>query len=433
MALSLDNINLLSLLLLFLILPSTSQTYARPRSVVLPIIKDSKTLQYLAQLNQRTPLVPLKLTVDLGGQFLWVDCAGYVSSTYAPSHCNSFQCTLANSNNCIKECTYSSPMPGCYNNTCGLLPDNTVIGGVGSTGQLGQDVLSIPSAYTGLVYSVPKFLFICAKGYLLDSLASGVTGMAGLGRTNISLPSQFSAYFRFDRKFAVCLSPSTVSNGAIVFGNGVPGGIDTSKSLLYTPLLINPVSTATSYFGNESSSDYFIGVQSVKVNGKLIRFDSKLLSIDNQDFGGTKISTVYPYMVMATSIYNAVLEAFANEMPHIPRVKAVPPFGLCYNSSSINNTSHAGPDVPHIDLVFQRKSVYWRIYGANSMVKVSNDVMCLGIVNIGSKPRTSIVLGGHFIEDILLQFDIPHARLGFSNSLLLQNKSCSDINAKSMS
>lgn len=329
-------------------------------------------------------------------------------------------------------------MPGCYNNTCGLLPDNSVIGGVGSTGQLGQDIISIQSAYNGLVYSVPKFLFICAEPYLLQDLASGVTGMAGLGRTNISLPSQFSAAFRFDRKFAICLSSSTVSNGVMSFGNGpsnimLPGGVDISNSLIYTPLFINPVSTASSYFGNESSSDYFVEVKSIRVNGKAIRIDSKLLSIDNQGFGGTKISTVYPYMIMATSIHNAVVQAFANEMPNIPRVKPVPPFDLCYNSNRIGRTSRVGPDVPHIDLVFQSRKVYWRIFGANSMVKVSKDVLCLGIVNIGTKPRTSIVIGGHFIEDNLLQFDLPHSRLGFSNSLLLRNTACSNFNVTSIS
>ncbi|KAB1213694.1 Basic 7S globulin [Morella rubra] len=54
-----------------------------------------------------------------------------------------------------------------------------------------------------------------------------------------------------------------------------------------------------------------------------------------------------------------------------------------------------GSCVPQIDLVLQKPSMYWRVFGANSMVEVSNGVLCLGFADGGSKPRTSIVIGGH--------------------------------------
>uniref|UniRef100_A0A7N2LHD8 Peptidase A1 domain-containing protein n=1 Tax=Quercus lobata TaxID=97700 RepID=A0A7N2LHD8_QUELO len=43
--------------------------------------------------------------------------------------------------------------------------------------------------------------------------------------------------------------------------------------------------------------------------------------------------------------------------------------------------------VPTIDLLLQSKSVYWRIYGANSMVKVKKNLLCLGVVDGGLKPN----------------------------------------------
>ncbi|KAJ0093336.1 hypothetical protein Patl1_25442 [Pistacia atlantica] len=419
------------LLLSISISPSIAQTSFRPKALVLPVSKDSSTLQYLTPLNQRTPFVPVKLTFHLGGQFLWVDCEqGYVSSSYKPVRCRSAQCSLARSKSC-GECT-PSPRPGCNNDTCSLLPDNPVIN-TGTIGELAQDVVSIQSTdgkNPGRVVSVPKFLFTCGGTFLLGGLANGVKGIAGLGRTRISLPFQFSATFSFDRKFAICLSSSTRANGVVIFGDGpyvLLPGMDVSKSLIYTPLILNPVSTAAASFEGEPSADYFIGVKSIKINGNAVKLNTSLLSINKEGFGGTKISTVNPYSVMETSIYNAVIQAFIKEVENIPSVAAIAPFGACFNSTFIGST-RVGPAVPQIDLVLQSSSVFWRIFGANSMVQVKSDVLCLGFVDGGFNPRTLIVIGGHQLEDNLLQFDLATSKLGFSSSLLFRRTTCGNFN-----
>ncbi|GFZ08825.1 eukaryotic aspartyl protease family protein [Actinidia rufa] len=423
----------LSTLLLSLLLLSSAvaQPSFRPKALVLPVTKDSSTLQYLTHLNQRTPLVPVSLTLDLGGQFLWVDCdQGYVSSSYRPARCRSAQCSLAGADSC-GQC-FSAPRPGCNNNTCGLFPDNTVTR-TATGGELASDVVSIQSTNgknPGRVVSVPKLLFVCGSTFLLEGLASGVKGMAGLGRTRISLPSQFSSSFSFPRKFAICLTSSTRSNGVVFFGDGpyffLPN-IDASESLIYTPLILNPVSTAAVFSQGDASSDYFIGVKSIKINEKRVNINTTLLSIDSEGVGGTKISTVNPYTVLESSIFKAVTEAFAQSLSKIPKVKAMAPFGLCFNSKNISST-RVGPGVPSIDLVLQSESVFWRIFGANSMVQVSDEVLCLGFVDGGVKPRTSIVIGGHQIEDNLLQFDLARSRLGFSSSLLFRQTTCANFN-----
>ncbi|XP_038706725.1 probable aspartic proteinase GIP2 [Tripterygium wilfordii] len=416
--------------LLFFIIPcSIAKTSFRPKALVLPVYKDPSSLQYITQINQKTPLVPINLTLDVGGQFSWVDCEqGYVSSTYKPVRCGSPRCKLARSGGCITEC-YSSPKPGCNNNTCGVLPDNP-FSRTGTGGELGQDVVSVQSTdgfNPTRVVSVPSLIFTCANTFLLEGLANGVKGIAGLGRTKISLPSQFSAAFSFDRKFAVCL---TSSKGVVFFGDGpyvMLPNIDVSKSLSYTPLILNPVSTASSYFEGEPSADYFIGVKSIKINGKVVKLNTTLLSINKLGNGGTKISSVHPYTAMETTIYNAVTKAFVRAFSSVTRVAAVAPFGACFNSTEIVST-RVGPAVPQIDLVLQSQSVYWRIFGTNSMVQVSGDVTCLGFVDGGFEPRTSIVIGGHQIEDNLLQFDLAASRLGFSSSLLFRQTNCANFN-----
>ncbi|OAY27885.1 probable aspartic proteinase GIP2 [Manihot esculenta] len=417
--------------LIFFISPSIAQTSFRPKALVLPVSKDPSSLLYLTQINQRTPLVPVDVALDLGGLYLWVDCEqGYESSSYRPARCNSAQCSLANANGCITQC-FSSPRPGCNNNTCALLVDNTVTN-IATDGELGQDVVSIQStdgSKPGRSVSVSKFLFTCAPKFISEGLPSGVKGLAGLGRTKVSLPSQFSAAFSFDRKFAICLSSSTTAKGVVFFGDGpyvLRPNFDAAESLTYTPLILNPVSTAAAFVQGDPSSDYFIGVKSIKINGEVVPLNTTLLSIDREGFGGTKISTVNPYTVMETTIYNAFVNAFVKEISDVPRVAPVAPFGACFNSSKILGT-RLGANVPSIDLVLQSNSVFWRIVGANSMVEVNNDVLCLGFVDGGVNPRTSIVIGGHQLEDNLLQFDLATSRLGFSSSLLSRQTTCSNF------
>ncbi|KAF8394183.1 hypothetical protein HHK36_020390 [Tetracentron sinense] len=412
---------------------SHAQPSFRPNALVLPVSKDASTLQYLTHFKQRTPLVSVSLVVDLGGQFLWVDCdQGYISSSYTPARCRSKQCSFANSTNCGN--CFSTPNPGCNNNTCSLTPDNSVTH-TATRGNLIQDVVSLQSTdgkNPGPVGTVPHFLLTCSSTVLLEGLASGVKGMAGLGRTPIGLPSQFAAAFRFHRKFAICLTSSTLANGVIFFGDGpyvMLPKVDVSQSLIYTPLFINPVSTASAYSPGDASAEYFVGVKSIKVNEKRVSLNASLLSFDSKGVGGTKISTVNPYTIMETTIYNAVTEAFIKEATsmNITRVAAVAPFGVCFSLKNIGGT-RVGAAVPPIDLVLQSESVYWRIFGANSMVQVSDDALCLGFVDGGLSPRTSIVIGGYQLEDNLLQFDLARSRLGFSSSLLFRQTTCSNFN-----
>ncbi|KAM5569290.1 putative aspartic proteinase GIP2 [Rosa sericea] len=353
--------------MIFVIIPSEAKTPFRPKALVLPVSKHtSGAIQYLTSIKQRTPLVPVRLTLDLGGTFLWVDCEDrYVSSTYEPAHCGSAQCSLARSKRCF-ECL-SPPRPGCYNNTCNLMSLNSVLGSGGNFDQVGQDVISLHStdgSNPTKIVSIPNLLF----------------GIAGLGRTKIGLPSQFASTFSFKRKFAVCLPSSRRSYGVVFFGDGpynLLPGIDVSKSLIYTPLIVNPVTTGANYEEGEPSSEYFINVTSIKINGKVVSgFSTSLLIIDKEGYGGTKISSVNPYTVMETSIYNAFVDLFTKELSGVPRVTPVEPFGVCFNSTNLGST-RVGPPVPTIDLVLQSESVYWRIFGANSMVQVSQDVLCL--------------------------------------------------------
>ncbi|CAM8890522.1 unnamed protein product [Rhodiola kirilowii] len=419
-------------IILFSVISSatTAQTSFRPKALVLQVTKDASTLQYLTHIKQRTPLVDVSLVVDLGGQNLWVDCeTDYISSSYKAVPCRSAPCSLARSRSC-GDC-FDGPKPGCNNNTCGSSPDNSITR-TSTSGELTQDVVQVQStdgSTPGRSVVVPKFIFVCSPPLLLEGLAKGGKGMLGLGRGKVGVPSLFAAAFSLHRKFAICLGSSS---GVVVIGEGpyrfLPRTDDISKSLVYTPLILNPVSTASSYFEGDPSTEYFIKVTSIRINTHLVPINTTLLKLDSQGNGGTKISTVNPYTVMETSLYNAMIKSFRNELALVPTVSPIAPFGLCFNSTSLGST-RLGPGVPQIELVLHTSRVVWTLFGANSMVQeVNEDVLCLGIVDGGVNPRTSIVIGSHQIEDNLLQFDLAASRLGFSSTLLGRQTTCSNFN-----
>ncbi|XWS31600.1 hypothetical protein CRYUN_Cryun23aG0090300 [Craigia yunnanensis] len=170
----------------------------------------------------------------------------------------------------------------------------------------------------------------------------------------------------------------------------------------------------------------------MNINGKPILINSSLLTVDENGFGGTKLSTATPYTVLETSIYNALTDAFVNESSalNLTVTNAVKPFSVCYSATDIVIT-RVGPGVPTVDMVMQSDEVFWRVFGSNSMVRIAGDggdVWCLGFLDGGVNPRTPVVIGGHQMEDNLLQFDLDSNILGFTSSVLLHGATCSNFN-----
>lgn len=255
---------------------------------------------------------------------------------------------------------------------------NTVTG-KSMEAELGEDIVV-----------VNRFLFSCAPALLLQGLATDTNGMVGLGRSRISLPSQL------ERKFTLCLPSSTKSNGVIYFNTNIL--TEAAKSMMYTPFIA-------------STDEYYIGVNSIKINGRQLLF--------NASSQGTRLSTVVPYTTMETSIYRAFTGVFI-QVANMTRVASVAPFETCFGA-------RAGVAAPVIDLVLQSNMVKWRIHEANSMVRVSDEVMCLGFLDGGLNPSDgAIVIGGYQLENNLLEFDLAGSRLGFM-SLSERQLGCSDF------
>lgn len=437
--------SLAQVIFLSLLINSISLSYAKtsssnPKALVLPVSKDPSSLQYTTHLNLGTPSVLKRLVVDLGGESLWIACdSGYESSTYKPGYCGSASCSVAKAS-CVGIC-FSPPRPGCNNNTCMFLTENTVQESH-EYSEVAMDTISLQStdgSKSGSHVSISKFIFACAKAWNLGELATGVKGMLGLAKTQIALPTQLSSAFggSFRRKFAICLPSTSKSNGVLFFGDSpyvfYPGynkskAIDVSYRFKHTRFHVNYERTASPRVQGAQMPEYFVKVSSIWVNKKPIPINSTLLDFHRTGIGGSKITTIKPYTILHTSIYKSLVKVFDEEIRiwNASKVAPVAPFKDCYSTGNLAMTL-LGIVVPDIAFVFENKYVYWEIYGANSMVEISHDVVCLGFLDGGSDTTTSIVIGAHQMQDNLFQFDIAASRLAFTSTLLFEEAECSNI------
>lgn len=276
---------------------------------------------------------------------------------------------------------------------CDTRQENPITGSA-NLGDLAEDIVSVVDGM-GSAVTVDRFIFSCSPEYLLKGLATGAKGMLGFGSSKISFQSQAVNNFDIPRKFTVCLSSS---DGFIISGSSI------SKSLSYTP-----------FISTKGQDGYYVNVKSIKINGRRL-----VLHDGGQPVRGVEISTLVPYTTMKTPIYDIFTKAYAKAAcsMNMTLVAPVAPFGVCFSLQQ---------SVPEIDLVLQSELVKWRIQGRNSMVRVSDSVMCLGVVDGGLDMSGSMVLGGYQLEDHILEFNLATGMMGFSRSLLMEGNSCSNM------
>ena len=397
---------LFSILILVTILGSNAQN-KKPNAFHIPITVDTKTRHYYATLQIGTPPNDFnKAAIDLGGSLLSLACDKYKPSTHRFVPCNSTKCQDIKSQPCLSR------------DLCGLTSVNPFTNTM-LFGSLSSDVVTLHetdgTAALTKTYST-NLDILCVNLRDLSGLPNDTNAILGLGRTQISLTSRLSSAFNIVPKLGLCLpSSNEYGFGDIFIGGGpyrFPGGEDASNWLNYTPLV-----------SEWESDEYFVSVKSIKVDKRVAHLDSPLVISFH-----AKITTRFPYGVLQSTVYKALVNAFAKSAAarNITRVAPVNPFEACFSTKNVHWTK-AGPRVPVIDLELPGRmgSVNWRIHGANSMVRVNKNTLCLGFIDGGLKARTAIVLGGLQLEDNFLLFDLSTSTLGFSSSLLPRSATCS--------
>ncbi|CAH2072388.1 unnamed protein product [Thlaspi arvense] len=350
--------------------------------------------------------------IDLGGSApLLLTCAAAAKSrSYHPIKCGSSRCKQAkpDSLSCPSNTTKKST---CQKSFSTSYTDHPI------KARLLRETVALLYTYNGFTVMDSELelpLTIACTDVKVDPsikpLPSIVNGTLGLANTLMSLPSQVVSLHKLPLKVALCLPSrygSPFDSGALYIGGGpyymAPYPKDVSKIFASTPLLAS----------DPSRGEYFIDVKSIQIGGKIIPFFKK----------STKICTLAPYTVLHTSIYKALVLAFAGKAK-MAKAPAVKPFGSCFSSKGLGMTM-MGSSVPVIELVLSG-GAKWKIYGSNSLVQVSKDVVCLGFLDGGVDLKmVAMVIGGFQMEDNLVEFDLKASKLSFSSSLLLRNSSCS--------
>ncbi|EFH50189.1 hypothetical protein ARALYDRAFT_488794 [Arabidopsis lyrata subsp. lyrata] len=347
--------------LVFLYLANTSHSLAKFQSFLHPIYKDKSTNIYSIPLSIGSTTSSEEFVLDLNGAApLLQNCATAAkSTTYHPIKCGSTRCNYANPN-----------FP-CPNN---VITKKRTVCRSSDNARLFRDTVPLLYTFNG-VYTMDSeksssLTLTCSDG--APTLKQRTVGLA-------------NTHFFLKRWLFVCLPPKGQRLILVTFGS---------------------IFASTPLIASDKSGEYLIDVKSIQIGGKTV----PILH------GTTKISTLAPYTVLQTSIYKALLTAFAGSAK-IAKAPAVKPFGACFRSNG-------GRGVPVIDLLV-RGGAKWRIYGSNSLVKVNKNVVCLGFVDGGVNPKNPIVIGGLQMEDNLVEFDLKASKFSFSSSLLLHNTSCS--------
>ncbi|KAI3911069.1 hypothetical protein MKW98_015726 [Papaver atlanticum] len=397
------------LLLPLFVFPSFSNAFSLPNPFgnSFDLERDPSTLQYMIKINQGTPQAEVKLVIDLGGKLPWFGCRkGYNSSSYRPASCMSPQCSQA-----------SKPVK---------IQQHDV-----GKGDLISDLMAVTYNFnpevSPTVTSLRRFAFGCAaSSNFFTGLPKASKGVAGLGRSSaLSLVPQISVAFRLSRIFALELFDGSgndqgeIFDGNIYFGGGPYIHYDwgygdwANRVLTYTPLLINP----------KSREEYFVDLKSIKVHGETVRINKKLLSINKKTgTGGTKSDIQTPCTTLETSIYKAFIKVHTawaehlnnanaefNDNLNITAVAPVAPFTSCYNSSTMSRVlSWLNNMPPSVAFIFPKSAMNISLF---DLVRSKDGVDCVGFIDGGSKPMTSIVIGAR--QAGFLEFDISRSRLGF--------------------
>lgn len=412
------------------------------KPLVTAITKDGSTRLYsFPVIKNGSPLV-----LDLSGPIIWSTCPD--SSAHDTIDCNSPACMRAHRYhppNC-PHTGYGQPDAprNPYRCKCTAHPHNPLgSNSGGSTPQSGQDLtrvalsanatdgnnpLSPPVAFTAVAS--------CAPESLLEGLPEGSVGVAGLGRSALSLPAQVGKAQGVCNKFALCLPSGSASGnlGVAIFGGGPLSllpmvGTDLTASLAgETPLV--------KY--KECPGYYVKATAGIAVNQAQV-----VLPLDDgKDGCGPLVvgfSTTAPYTELRSDVYRAFIKAFdaaTSGIPRLPSPTSGPKFELCYESAKLGST-RLGYAVPQVDVMLDGGK-NWTVFGGNSMAQVDDRTACLAFVEMaegkatygggGEAAAPAVVIGGFQMENNLVVFDEEEQRLGFSGLLWGRRTTCSNFN-----
>ncbi|CAH8389496.1 unnamed protein product [Eruca vesicaria subsp. sativa] len=387
------------------------------QNFVIPILKDAKTSLYYTTMTVGKPPLTVNLVLDISGSALYFPCGdlGYNSTTYAPVLCGSRGCPQPK-DECFTTTCYGPFGPTCRNDTCISADVKSYLADTSERNYLLKDdvILSYSSSSSAHLASklAVRARFACVPFFdALTKLPYGANDILGLSHSSTSFVNDLVSSYKIPFRVALCL-PSKSGKG--YSGNAYIGGgpyllppnrKDVTELLVSTPLM----------WEHRHITSYTIDVTSIEVNGKRVASNS-----NKGPWGPALVGKSIPYTRLHNSIYKALVKAFAGKAQ---KRKAMAPFTDCFSYKSFGGKTLLGKEIPVISLVLGG-GAKWNIYGPNSLVKVTKNVVCLAFEG-GHNEVYPIEIGSYQMEDNLVEFDLEASKFSVTSTLLRHNASCS--------
>lgn len=338
--------------------------------------------EYFTRLGVGTPPRYIYLVLDTGSDVVWIQCAPcrkcYSQSDpiFDPSKSNSFAAIPCSSPLCRR-----LDSPGCsQRRRC----QYQVSYGDGSftVGEFSSETLTFRRT------RVSRVAIGC--GHDNEGLFVGAAGLLGLGRGNLSFPSQ--AGHRFNNKFSYCLVDRSASSrpSSVIFGDNA-----LSRPARFTKLLTNP----------KLDTFYYVELLGISVGGARVRgITASLFKLDPAGNGGLIVDSGTSVTRLTRPAYDALRDAFRAKAS----LKRAPDFSLfdtCFDLSGKTEVK-----VPTVVLHFRGADV--SLPASNYLIPVdSQGTFCFAFAATSSGLS---IIGNIQQQGFRVVFDLAGSRVGFS-------------------
>eukprot|EP01018_Ginkgo_biloba_P006231 Gb_36924 [translate_table: standard] len=348
------------------------------------------TGNYIVTAGFGTPAKKFLLTIDTGSDVTWMQCQpcsdqdacySQVDPIFNPKQSSSYKRLGCLSSQCLALTGATGSLFPC--STSGCVYEVRYGDGSTSEGDFSQETLTLASD------SFPNFAFGC--GHTNTGLFKASAGLLGLGRNQLSFPSQSAS--KYGGQFSYCLPDfsSAQGSGSLSLGQG---SIPSSAS--FTPLLSNPA----------ASSFYFLGLTDISVGGERL-FLSPGLFQPTSGGGGTIIDSGTVITRLTQTAYDALKAAFRKKTAHLPSADRFSILDTCYNLAGYNRVQ-----IPTITFHFQGNANV-DVNGIGILVSVSDDGSHVCLAFASASDDLSII--GNFQQQrFRIAYDTRTKRIGFA-------------------
>ncbi|KAG6547767.1 hypothetical protein Mapa_010580 [Marchantia paleacea] len=224
------------------------------------------------------------------------------------------------------------------------------------------------------------------------------TGLLGLGRGRLSLPTQIGEHYSY--KFAYCLSTAEDYNSSFLrFGESASPGVSGMKFL---SLIQNP----------KHPSLYYLRLEGLSVGEKLLQLPKDAFSIDDRSGdGGVVLDSGTTYTFLPPIVYRKLTEAFEKKMT-LPRASPSVKLALCF---SVAGKKMPWLLVPKVTLHFREgeRLVDIELPADNVLKQVTTNKFCLAALPTHGPVGGPAVIGNMWQRNFHILINSQNNSVGF--------------------